>query len=258
MSRKKIVAGNWKMNKDYLSGLELISEAVYMIKDELHTDVTTVFATPYIHLSSVHKLIATEKNFHLAAQNCHHQKSGAYTGEISAEMLKSVGAEYVIIGHSERREYQLEDTALLASKVNIALENQLIPIFCIGEKLEERESNEHFNTVKNQIEGSLFHLSAEQINTIVLAYEPVWAIGTGKTASAEQAQEMHAFIRSIIENKYGNDIAQNISILYGGSCNPSNAKSLFSQKDIDGGLIGGASLKSRDFTDIHIAYNEIR
>lgn len=257
MSRKKIVAGNWKMNKDYQAGLELISEAVYMIKDELHTDVITVFATPYIHLSSVQKLIATEKNFHLAAQNCHHQKSGAFTGEISAEMIKSVGAEYVIIGHSERREYQQEDAALLASKVNIAFEHTLIPIFCIGEKLEERESNEHFNTVKNQLEGSLFHLNATQMSSLVLAYEPVWAIGTGKTATAEQAQEMHAYIRSVIADKYNDEIAQNISILYGGSCNPSNAKSLFSQQDIDGGLIGGASLKSRDFTDIHIAYNDL-
>lgn len=257
MSRKKIVAGNWKMNKDYQTGLELISEAVYMIKDELHKDVTTIFATPYIHLSSVQKLMNAEHNFHVAAQNCHHEKSGAYTGEISAEMLKSVGVSYVIIGHSERREYQKEDSTLLAKKVNIALENNLIPIFCIGEKLEERESNVHFDTVKKQIEESLFHLSEIQIKSIVLAYEPVWAIGTGKTASPEQAQEMHAFIRGVIATKYSPEISESISILYGGSCNPSNAKVLFSQKDIDGGLIGGASLKSRDFTDIHIAYNEL-
>ena len=257
MSRKKIVAGNWKMNKDYLTGLELISEAVYMIKDELHREVTTVFATPYIHLSSIQKLIATESNFHVAAQNCHHEKAGAYTGEISAEMIKSVGVEYVIIGHSERREYQHEDGILLAKKVNIALENNLIPIFCIGEKLEERESEKHFSTVQNQLEESLFHLTNDQIKNIVLAYEPVWAIGTGKTASPEQAQEMHAFIRGVIANKFTTEIAENMSILYGGSCNPSNAKSLFSQKDIDGGLIGGASLKSRDFTDIHIAFNEL-
>lgn len=257
MSRKKIVAGNWKMNKDYQTGLELISEAVYMIKDELHKDVTTIFATPYIHLSSVQKLMNAEQNFYVAAQNCHHEKSGAYTGEISAEMLKSVGVSYVIIGHSERREYQKEDSELLAKKVNIALENNLIPIFCIGEKLEERESNVHFDTVKKQIEESLFHLSEIQIKSIVLAYEPVWAIGTGKTASPEQAQEMHAFIRGVIAAKYSPEISESISILYGGSCNPSNAKVLFSQKDIDGGLIGGASLKSRDFTDIHIAYNEL-
>lgn len=257
MSRKKIVAGNWKMNKDYHTGLELISEAVYMIKDELHKEVTTVFATPYIHLSSVHKLIKTETNFHLAAQNCHQEKSGAYTGEVSAEMLASVGVEYVIIGHSERREYQKEDAALLAKKLNTALENKLIPIFCIGEKLEERESNNHFSTVENQLKESLFHLSGDQIKNIVLAYEPVWAIGTGKTASPEQAQEMHAFIRKIMADQFSSEIAEGISILYGGSCNPTNAKSLFSQPDIDGGLIGGASLKSRDFTDIHIAYNEL-
>lgn len=255
MSRKKIVAGNWKMNKDYQTGIELISEAAYMIKDELHKEVTTIFA--YIHLSSVHKLIASEKNIKLAAQNCHHEKSGAYTGEISAEMLRSVGVEYVIIGHSERREYQKEDTVTLAKKVDIALANNLIPIFCIGEKLEERESNEHFNTVKEQLAQSLYHLTEEQMKSIVLAYEPVWAIGTGKTATAEQAQEMHAFIRAEIAAKFGEQVANDISILYGGSCNPSNAKTLFSQKDIDGGLIGGASLKSRDFTDIHLAYNEI-
>ena len=257
MSRKKIVAGNWKMNKDYQAGLELISEAVYMIKDELHKEVTTIFATPFIHLSSVHKLMNAEQNFHVAAQNCHHEKSGAYTGEVSAEMLKSVGVSYVIIGHSERREYQKEDNAMLAKKVNIALENNLIPIFCIGEKLEERESNQHFKTVQTQLEESLFHLTEAQVKSIVLAYEPVWAIGTGKTASPEQAQEMHAFIRGIIAGKYSTETAESISILYGGSCNPSNAKVLFSQKDIDGGLIGGASLKSRDFTDIHIAFNEL-
>lgn len=257
MSRKKIVAGNWKMNKDYQAGLELISEAVYMIKDELHKDVITVFATPYIHLSSIHKLICTENNFHVAAQNCHHEKSGAYTGEISVEMLKSVGVSYVIIGHSERREYQKEDNSLLAKKVNIALENNLTPIFCVGEKLEERESSSHFKTVEHQLKESLFHLSAEQIKKLVLAYEPVWAIGTGKTASPEQAQEMHAYIRSVLAEIYTSEVAESISILYGGSCNPSNAKVLFSQKDIDGGLIGGASLKSRDFTDIHNAYNEL-
>lgn len=257
MSRKKIVAGNWKMNKDYHAGLELISESLYMIKDELHKEVITIFACPYIHLSSVHKLILAEKNFHLAAQNCHHEKSGAYTGEISVEMLKSVGAEYVIIGHSERREYQKEDAALLAKKVDLALMNNLIPIFCIGEKLEERESEKHFQTVEQQLSESLFHLSAESFAKLVLAYEPVWAIGTGKTASPEQAQEMHAFIRNVIASKFSSELAEQISILYGGSCNPNNAKSLFSQKDIDGGLIGGASLKSRDFTDIHLAFNEL-
>lgn len=257
MSRKKIVAGNWKMNKDYQAGLELISEALYMIKDELHKEVITIFASPYIHLSSIHKLIQAEKNFFVAAQNCHHEKSGAYTGEVSAEMLKSVGVKYVIIGHSERREYQKEDDTMFAKKIDLALAHQLIPIFCIGEKLEEREAHLHFSTVQSQLENAMFHLSAEQVSNIVLAYEPVWAIGTGKTASPEQAQEMHAFIRSLLASKYSNDIADSISILYGGSCNPSNAKSLFSQKDIDGGLIGGASLKSRDFTDIHLAFNEL-
>jgi triosephosphate isomerase (TIM) len=257
MNRKKIVAGNWKMNKNYHEGLELISEALYMVKDELHKEVTTIFCTPYIHLNSVAKLVNVEANCFVGAQNCHQEKSGAYTGEISASMLSSVGVKYVIIGHSERRAYFKEDELLLAKKVDIALSENLIPIFCIGELLEERESNTHFDVVKSQIEKSLFHLSADQFQNIVLAYEPVWAIGTGKTASAEQAQEMHAFIRSVLVGKYGSELADATSILYGGSCNPSNAATLFSQKDIDGGLIGGASLKSRDFTDIVIAFNNI-
>jgi triosephosphate isomerase len=257
MSRKKIVAGNWKMNKNYHEGLELISEALYMVKDELHKEVTTIFCTPYIHLNSVAKLVNAESNCFVAAQNCHQEKSGAYTGEISANMLASVGVKYVILGHSERRAYFKEDEALLAKKVDVALSENLLPIFCIGELLEERESNKHFEVVKSQIEKSLFHLSADQFKNIVLAYEPVWAIGTGKTASAEQAQEMHAFIRGVLAAKYGVELAESTSILYGGSCNPSNAATLFSQKDIDGGLIGGASLKSRDFTDIVIAFNNI-
>lgn len=257
MSRRKIVAGNWKMNKNYHEGLELISEALYMVKDELHKEVITVFCTPYIHLNSIAKLVNAESNCFVGAQNCHQEKSGAYTGEISANMLSSVGVKYVILGHSERRAYFKEDESLLAKKVDIALSENLIPIFCIGELLEERESEKHFDIVKSQIEKSLFHLSANEFKNIVLAYEPVWAIGTGKTASAEQAQEMHAFIRSILANKYGSDVAESTSILYGGSCNPSNAATLFSQKDIDGGLIGGASLKSRDFTDIVIVFNNI-
>lgn len=257
MNRKKIVAGNWKMNKNYHEGLELISEALYMVKDELHKEVTTIFCTPYIHLNSVSKLVNAEQNCFVGAQNCHQEKSGAYTGEISANMLNSVGVKYVILGHSERRMYFKEDEQLLAKKVDICLSENLIPIFCIGELLEEREANKQFDVVKSQIEKSLFHLTAEQFKSIVLAYEPVWAIGTGKTATAEQAQEMHAYIRSIIANKFGQEIADAVSILYGGSCNPSNAHTLFSQKDIDGGLIGGASLKSRDFTDIVISFNTI-
>lgn len=257
MSRRKIVAGNWKMNKNYHEGLELISEALYMVKDELHKEVTTIFCTPYIHLNSIAKLVNAESNCFVGAQNCHHEKSGAFTGEISASMLSSVGVKYVILGHSERRAYFKEDENLLAKKVDVALSENLHPIFCIGELLEERESNNHFEVVKSQIEKSLFHLSADEFRKIILAYEPVWAIGTGKTASAEQAQEMHAFIRGVLSEKFGEEIAESTSILYGGSCNPSNAATLFSQKDIDGGLIGGASLKSRDFTDIVIAFNNI-
>jgi triosephosphate isomerase len=257
MSRVKIVAGNWKMNKNYNEGLELISEALYMVKDELHKEVKTIFCPPFIHLSSMAKLVNAENNCFIGAQNCHQEKSGAYTGEISCDMIRSVGASYVIIGHSERRAYFHEDEKLLARKVDAALAHDLSPIFCIGELLEERETNTQFDVVKKQIVESLFHLSAEQFQQLVLAYEPVWAIGTGKTASPEQAQEMHAYIRSVIAEKYGDVVAESTSILYGGSCNPGNAFSLFSQKDIDGGLIGGASLKSRDFIDIVITYNSI-
>ncbi len=257
MSRKKIVAGNWKMNKNYTEGLELISEAVYMIKDELHKDVQVIFIPPFIHLASISKLINHENKFSLASQNVHHENAGAYTGEVSATMLSSVGVQYALVGHSERRMYNHEDNALLAKKIDALLAHNIQPIFCIGEQLSERESNKHFEVVKKQMHESAFHLDPALFEKLIIAYEPVWAIGTGKTASPEQAQEMHAFIRNVIAEKYNNEIASNMSILYGGSCNPGNAKSLFSQKDIDGGLIGGASLKSRDFTDICIAYNSL-
>jgi triosephosphate isomerase (TIM) len=257
MSRKKIVAGNWKMNKNYTEGLELISEAMYMIKDELHKDVQVVFIPPFIHLSSISKLIKSETQFALGAQNVHQENAGAYTGEVSASMLKSVGVQYALVGHSERRMYNHEDNALLAKKINALLSLDIVPIFCIGEQLNERESGIHFEVVQKQLEESAFHLSADFFGKLVIAYEPVWAIGTGKTASPEQAQEMHKYIRERIAAKYNQAVADNTSILYGGSCNPSNAASLLSQKDIDGGLIGGASLKSRDFTDIAIAYNTL-
>lgn len=258
MNRKNIVAGNWKMNKDYKDGMELISEAVNMIRDERNTDTIAIFATPFIHLSSVSQLIKEELGIYTAAQNCHQEESGAYTGEISAAMIRSVGASYVIIGHSERRNYFQEDHELLRKKVQQALKHDLTPIFCIGETLEERNAGSYFEVIAKQLNESLYHLSPDEFSKIVLAYEPVWAIGTGLTASPEQAQEIHAFIRKEIAARFGDLIAAQTSILYGGSCNPQNAASLFSQPDIDGGLIGGASLQSRDFTNIVTAFNPIR
>ncbi|MGY5255582.1 triose-phosphate isomerase [Sphingobacterium spiritivorum] len=253
--RKKIVAGNWKMNLDYQSGVSLFSEIVNMVKDEVIGQQEVVVCSPAIHLYSLGQLAHTAVNMSVGAQNIHQAESGAYTGEISAAQVKSVGAEYVILGHSERRAYFGETDELLAEKVNIALKHGLKPIFCIGETKEERESGKFFDIIRTQLEKGLFHLSAEQFGQVVLAYEPVWAIGTGLTASPEQAQEVHAFIRETLANQYDQQLADDTTILYGGSCNPSNAPDLFSQKDIDGGLIGGASLKSRDFTDIVKVFN---
>ena len=253
--RKKIVAGNWKMNLDYQSGVSLFSEIVNMVKDEVIGQQEVVVCSPAIHLYSLGQLAHTAVNVSVGAQNIHQAESGAYTGEISAAQVKSVGAEYVILGHSERRAYFGETDELLAEKVNIALKHGLKPIFCIGETKEERESGKFFDIIKTQLEKGLFHLSAEQFGQVVLAYEPVWAIGTGLTASPEQAQEVHAFIRETLANQYDQQLADDTTILYGGRCNPSNAPDLFSQKDIDGGLIGGASLKSRDFTDIVKVFN---
>lgn len=248
--RKKIVAGNWKMNKNLDEGLKLASEVVNMIKDEVTKDVNVVLASPFIHLSSISKLIPDNSNIFLGAQNCHEKESGAFTGEISASMLKSVNVSYVLVGHSERRQYFKESNELLAKKVDILLQNELTPIFCCGEPLDIREAGTHADYVVSQLKESLYHLSENQIKEVVIAYEPIWAIGTGKTANSDQAQEMHAEIRNSLTQKYGKEIANNISILYGGSCNPQNAKELFSCEDVDGGLIGGASLKSRDFLDI--------
>ncbi|TAE76015.1 MAG: triose-phosphate isomerase [Bacteroidetes bacterium] len=248
--RKKIVAGNWKLNKNLEEGLSLASEIINIAKDELHNQAILVINPPFIHLSSLQKLIPQNTNIRLGSQNCYHQKSGAFTGEISAEMLKSVGVQYTIVGHSERREYFNETAEQLAQKVKLLLEVGITPIFCCGESLSIRESGSHLAFVAQQITDSLFDLSVEDIQKIVIAYEPIWAIGTGKTASSAQAQEMHAYLRNHLAQKYSQEIAQNISILYGGSCNPQNAKELFACADIDGGLIGGASLKSRDFITI--------
>lgn len=251
--RKKIVAGNWKMNLDYNEGISLFSEIVNMVKDERKGDQLAVICAPFIHLNSLAKLGGNDVK--IGAQNIHDKDSGAYTGEVSAKMVKSVGAEYVILGHSERRQYQAEHDELLFAKTKTALANDLKPIFCIGETLDERENGSYFEVLKRQLVNGVFGLSADEFSKIVIAYEPVWAIGTGLTASPEQAQEIHAFIRQEITTQYEATVADNTTILYGGSCNPGNAASLFAQKDIDGGLIGGASLKSRDFTDIIKALN---
>jgi triosephosphate isomerase len=251
--RKKIVAGNWKMNTDYSEGISLFSEIVNIVRDEKKGDQIAIICAPYIHLNSLSKLGG--ETVKIGAQNCHQNESGAFTGEISAKMIKSVGCEYVIIGHSERRQYFAESDTLLAEKTKIALANHLTPIFCIGETLDERNNGNFFEILKSQLVNGLFILGAEDFSKVVIAYEPVWAIGTGLTATAEQAQEVHAFIRAEVAAHYDSTAAEETSILYGGSCNPKNAAELFAQKDIDGGLIGGASLKSRDFADIVKTFN---
>lgn len=240
------------MNNNLQEGLALAKELDQALKGKtVNCDV--VIGTPFIHLASVAAAVDTQK-VGVAAQNCADKASGAYTGEVSAEMVASTGAKYVILGHSERRAYYHETPQILKEKVLLALANNLTPIFCIGEVLEEREAERHFDVVKSQIEESLFDLSAEDFSKIVLAYEPVWAIGTGKTATAAQAQEIHAFIRKTLAGKYGSEVADNTSILYGGSCNASNAKELFSNPDVDGGLIGGASLGVDKFMPIIEAF----
>ncbi|MEP1033967.1 triose-phosphate isomerase [Ekhidna sp.] len=253
--RKNIVAGNWKMNCTLPEGKKLASEVIHMVEDEVKNDAQVILIPPFIHLTGIHSLIGSSNKVLLGAQNCHQSQSGAFTGEVSAAMLVSSGATHVILGHSERREYFGETDELLAEKIKFTLENNLTPIFCCGEKLEVREANDHERLVSLQVEKALFNLSSEDIIKVVIAYEPVWAIGTGVTASAEQAQEMHAFIRNHIALKYDQEVAAEISILYGGSVKPENAKEIFSQPDVDGGLIGGASLKSRDFTNIVKAFD---
>lgn len=248
--RKKIVAGNWKMNKTLDEAKALLSEVVNMVKDEITGEVTVVICPPSLYLTTSRQYIPTGGRIFLGAQNCHEKKEGAYTGEASAAMLKSVGVEYVILGHSERRQYFGETNTTLAEKVNIVLENGLVPIFCCGESRDLRENGDYIGFVKGQLTDSLFHLDAETFARVVIAYEPIWAIGTGLTASSAQAQDMHFEIRRHIASQYGDTVAQDISILYGGSANEKNAADLFAQPDVDGGLIGGASLKSREFTNV--------
>ena len=251
--RKKIVAGNWKMNKTLPEGVALAKE-LYALLGATKANCEVVIGTPFVHLTSVAAVIDSSR-LGLAAQNCADKESGAYTGEVSAAMLKSTGANYVILGHSERRAYYGETFEILKEKTLLALKNELTPIFCIGELKEEREAGKQNEVVKAQLEGSVFNLPAEEFGKIVLAYEPVWAIGTGLTATSEQAQEIHAYIRSLIAAKYGNTVADNCTILYGGSCNAKNAAELFSKPDVDGGLIGGASLKAEDFMGVIAGFN---
>lgn len=244
--RKKIVAGNWKMNND-LAETEMF--LVELKKQVFPENVVLMLAPPFTSLNHAFKSLR-EHNVELAAQNMHQSNDGAFTGEISAKMLKSVGANTVIVGHSERRAFFNEDNAVLAEKVNTALENEITVIFCIGEELEDRKKENHFKLVKTQLEEGLFHVSNDAWENIIIAYEPVWAIGTGETASPEQAQEMHKFIRKTIAENYSKAIAEKVSILYGGSVKPDNAAEIFSQADVDGGLIGGASLQVDSFMKI--------
>lgn len=247
--RTKIVAGNWKMNKTASEALQLTDELLGLLVKHPVAGADVVIMPPFPYLISVGEKIKSS-TVKLGAQNCSEHPWGAYTGEVSAPMLRSVGVSYVIIGHSERRQYFQEDGAKLAQKVDAALANQLHPVFCCGEPLIVREDDRHFELVKMQIEEGLFHLPAEALLKTVIAYEPVWAIGTGKTATPEQAQEMHAFIRQQLTHKYGPAVAQQVRILYGGSVNAGNAKSLFMCEDVDGGLVGGASLKAGEFFEI--------
>lgn len=250
--RKNIVAGNWKMNTTLAEGVELAKEVNEALKN-VSPKCDVVICTPFTHLASVAAAIDSNK-LGLGAENCADHLKGAYTGEVSAPMVASTGAKYVILGHSERRQYYGETSEILKEKVNLALAENLTPIFCIGEVLEQRENGSYLDVVKSQIEDALFGLSAAEFSKLVLAYEPVWAIGTGKTATDDQAQEMHAHIRSVIAGKYGKEIADNTSILYGGSCKPSNARALFAKPDVDGGLIGGASLDAESFMGIVTAF----
>lgn len=250
--RKNIVAGNWKMNTTLPEGVKLAKDVNEALKS-VTPKCDVIIAVPFTHLASVNEVIDNTK-LGLGAENCADHTSGAYTGEVSAPMVASTGATYVILGHSERRQYYGETSEILKEKVGLALANNLTPIFCIGEVLEERENGSYFDVVKAQIEEALFGLSADDFSKLILAYEPVWAIGTGKTATDEQAEEMHAFIRGVIADKYGKEVAENTSILYGGSCKPSNAKALFAKPNVDGGLIGGASLAADSFMGIVTAF----
>ncbi|MGF7231606.1 triose-phosphate isomerase [Arachidicoccus sp.] len=252
--RKQIAAANWKMNLTLQQGEELLKGILAKAKT-LNENQQTIFAVPSPYLQAANTIVGNTKNTFVAAQNIYSKKSGAYTGEVSVEMLQSLNVQYAVIGHSERREYFGESNTFLADKVNIALENNITPIFCCGEPLEVREAENQNAFVAKQLEESLFHLSEEEITKLVIAYEPIWAIGTGKTATSEQAQDIHQYLRSVIADKYGAAVAGEISILYGGSVKAANAVELFSRPDIDGGLVGGAALKIDEFVAIIDALN---
>ena len=249
--RKNIVAGNWKMNTNVAEGIEL-AKAVVAKSSEVPASVKLIVAPPFTHLVPVSEIVKGSV-VGLSAQNCADKEKGAYTGEVSADMLVSAGCEYTILGHSERRQYYGETDATLTEKVKLAISKGLSPIFCVGENLDEREAGRHFEVVTSQIKNVLYTLSADEMAKVIVAYEPVWAIGTDKTATAEQAQEIHACIRKVLAEKFG-PLAEEITILYGGSCKPSNAKELFACPDIDGGLIGGAALKADDFIAIALSF----
>jgi triosephosphate isomerase len=248
MERQKIVAGNWKMNKTLQEAEVLIQQITKSVND--FDDVKKIIIPPFPFISEIKKLIDTKENFFIGAQNCHTHSSGAYTGEVSASMLKSVGCDYVLVGHSERRQYFKEKEEDFVLKIQQILANNMSPIYCVGETILERKTDNHFKIVAQQLHEVLKKFDVNAFSKFVIAYEPVWAIGTGETASPNQAQEMHAFIRETIIDLYDSAIATNVSILYGGSCNAQNAQELFSSKDVDGGLIGGASLKADDFSKI--------
>jgi len=245
--RKKIVAGNWKCNTTLSEGIALAKEVEKVYAEKGDKNVEVLVCTPFLHLTEVSKVVSKVK---VGAQNCGAEPKGAFTGEVSAEMLKSANIPYVILGHSERRSYYGDTNEILAKKVRLALDNGLAPVFCIGEVLAERESGKLFDVITEQLEKGLFFLSADDFKKNVIAYEPVWAIGTGKVATPQQAQEMHKFIRDLVAKKYGKDVAEGTTILYGGSCNDKNAKELFANPDVDGGLIGGAALKAEQFIEI--------
>ena len=246
--RKQIVAGNWKMNTTPEAGIALV-EMIKELSVSVPNDVEIIVSPPFTHLYSIASSLKNSR-IKVGSQNCAAWEKGAYTGEVSVDMVSSVGASHVIIGHSERREYFNEKSPTLLEKISLSLSRNLKPIFCCGEVLEDRDANKHFDTVKTQIEEVLFKLNSKELQQIIIAYEPIWAIGTGRTASPEQAQEMHSFIRKIVANKFGSDVANNISILYGGSCKPTNATEIFAKPDVDGGLIGGAALNATDFIAI--------
>ncbi|MBK6938191.1 MAG: triose-phosphate isomerase [Chitinophagaceae bacterium] len=247
--RKQIAAANWKMNLTYQQGEELLDE-ILSAGVKLNEHQQAIFAVPSPYLLMTRSTVEEELNYFASAQNCYNKKSGAYTGEVSAEMLNSINIKYCVLGHSERREYFIESNAMLAEKVNLCLENFVTPIFCCGEPLAIREAGTQNEFVATQLKESLFHLPAEKIKTLIIAYEPIWAIGTGKTATTEQAQEIHKYLRSVLADQYGEEVANEIPILYGGSVKANNAKELFASPDVDGGLVGGASLVAADFVEI--------